>query len=56
MAISHDQEVVTRILDAIRKEFDDIPKELTKFKLEMNLGDAVKIECSFYPTCKNENK
>ena len=54
MATSTNNESVKRILDAIREEFDDIPEELIKFKLEMDLGDAVKIECSFYPTSKNE--
>tara|TARA_R110000782_G_scaffold218638_3_gene306041 strand:+ start:402 stop:575 length:174 start_codon:yes stop_codon:yes gene_type:complete len=56
MAISKDSKAAERILDAIRLEFEDIPKELTRFRLEMISDSQTLIECTFLPTLKDEKK
>jgi hypothetical protein len=56
MAISKNSKAAERILDAIRLEFEDIPKELTRFRLEMINDSETLIECTFLPTLKDEKK
>jgi hypothetical protein len=56
MAISKDSKAAERILDAIRLEFEDIPKELTRFRLEMVSDSQTLIECTFLPTLKDDKK
>jgi hypothetical protein len=56
MAISKNSKAAERILDAIRLEFEDIPKELIRFRLEMINDSETLIECTFLPTLKDEKK
>jgi hypothetical protein len=56
MATITNSKAAERILDAIRLEFEDIPKELIRFRLEMINDSETLIECTFLPTLKDEKK